>query len=1011
MNHRRLRVLFAVFFVSGFCGLIYESIWSHYLKLLLGHAAYAQAVVLVVFIGGMALGAWLTGRWSERLRNPILMYAAVEVLVAVVAYGFHLVFVDASNWALEWLLPTMCQAEGLCWASWALAAVLILPPSILLGTTFPLMSAGVLRLGVAPGRGLALLYFLNSAGAALGVLASGFWLIPQFGLPGALLVAGSLNVLVALAAYLTMRWGKVSAGTAAPADPVAQAQGAGVPLFLLVAGLTGLSSFIYEVAWIRMLTQVLGAATHSFELMLASFILGLALGGFWVRNYIDRLDRPERLLAWVQVVMGVMAVATLPLYLGGFDAMAFALRGLARTNEGYSLFTVVSAGLAMAVMLPATICAGMTLPIITAVLLRRGHGERQIGQVYSANTLGAILGVLLSVYLLMPVLGLKWTLAVGALIDIMLGLLLLARFRLGTTRPAWALGGALASLVAALAIPALTPFTATHLASGVFRTGMARLDADQTVILHRDGRTATVTVLERKDGLRSLMTNGKSDGSSYPASAGKISLDDPTVVLLGSLGPMHHARARRAGIIGMGTGITTATLLNSSRIETVETIEIEPLMVEAAQLFRPRNAAAFDDPRSRIVIDDARAHFARSSLPYDLIVSEPSNPWVSGVAGLFTGEFYQLMASKLAPGGHFVQWLHLYEASPQMVGSIIQAFGMYFPEFRVYATNVADIVLVGRADGHPVELQASAFDHSGLRAELIRIGIYSAATLAAHEVGTGNLIKLLFAGQGVPANSDYFPHVDNRAARDRFTKASARVLQEMYRSPVPLLEIGRPTPAYLDDVQDANEVMPPRLHALTRARHGLKYLRGEPLSPGQLAAMGPQIKDYEITRAWLFGCQPAADPELWDSVLAVAGEVNPGVSAQRAGRLWRDALSGRCRARLSKTQVLWLELILAVANRDAPAIRQASDPLLAQNAAKSLRQLEYLVLAAVGSRIALGQQKEAHAIFTQEGLRIPGTHTELPWFRYLAMVLVAQRTPAKPAAASTAPASAPAEGR
>jgi spermidine synthase len=208
-GHRRVVALYSIFFVSGFCGLIYESIWSHYLKLLLGHAAYAQAVVLVVFVGGLALGAWLTGRFSERLKHPIMLYAAVEAAVAAIAFSFQRVFENASAWATSTFLPAMCGEPGACVASWLLAAALILPASVLLGTTFPLMSAGVIRMGVRPGRGLSLLYFLNSAGAALGVLGAGFVLIPALGLPGTMLLAGSMNLVVALAAFATWRVGAV----------------------------------------------------------------------------------------------------------------------------------------------------------------------------------------------------------------------------------------------------------------------------------------------------------------------------------------------------------------------------------------------------------------------------------------------------------------------------------------------------------------------------------------------------------------------------------------------------------------------------------------------------------------------------------------------------------------------------------------------------------------------------------------------------------------------------------
>ena len=301
--------LCGIFFVSGFCGLIYESIWSHYLKLLLGHAAYAQAVVLVVFVGGLAAGAWMAGLVAHRIRRPVLWYAVVEAAVAAMAFGFHGVFELVSAWAADSFLPALCAQGGSCSAVWLLAAALILPPSILLGTTFPLMSTGVLRFGAAPGAGLSTLYFLNSAGAALGVLASGFLLIPALGLPGTILLAGGFNALVAVCAYLVVRTGGTDRlGGGGPAQPARTGSAAELRLLLAVAALTGLSSFIYEVVWIRMLTLVFGAATHAFELMLAPFILGLALGALWIRKRIDGSRDALFLLARIQIAMGLMGV-------------------------------------------------------------------------------------------------------------------------------------------------------------------------------------------------------------------------------------------------------------------------------------------------------------------------------------------------------------------------------------------------------------------------------------------------------------------------------------------------------------------------------------------------------------------------------------------------------------------------------------------------------------------------------------------------------------------------------
>src|SRR4051812_1411305 len=250
--------LYLLFTASGFAGLIYESIWTSYLKLFLGHAAYAQSLVLVVFMGGMAAGAAWCGKRSAGMANPLMAYAAVEALVGVAALVFHALFAASTDWSYESLLPMLGNEWLVLGAKLGLSCLLILPQSVLLGATFPLMSASLVR--AAPrsaGESLAMLYFTNSLGAAAGVLTSGFVLVGAFGLPGTLRVAGEINLAIALVVALMAR---PLHYRPLPAHSAAQR---GVPLVLAVAFFTGLASFVYEVSWIRMLSLVLGASTHS----------------------------------------------------------------------------------------------------------------------------------------------------------------------------------------------------------------------------------------------------------------------------------------------------------------------------------------------------------------------------------------------------------------------------------------------------------------------------------------------------------------------------------------------------------------------------------------------------------------------------------------------------------------------------------------------------------------------------------------------------------------------------
>ncbi|MGW8267594.1 MAG: spermidine synthase, partial [Longimicrobiales bacterium] len=489
-------------------------------------------------------------------------------------------------------------------------------------------------------------------------------------------------------------------------------------LLLAVSFGTAVASFTYEIAWIRMLSLVLGAATHSFELMLSAFILGLALGAFWMRGRADHLSDPVRTLGWIQWIMGGAALATLPLYVASFGWTAELLTAVNRTPSGYTLFNLARYGMALAVMLPATFCAGTTLPLITRVLLSSGAGERAVGWVYGANTLGSVLAVSLASLALLPLIGLKPLLVVGGGADMALGVLLLTLSgrRSGTgTRgleegedpegSPWNLPGrglGLASAVGASALVLGTllgfPLDRALLSSGVYRTG--RLAGPDTEILfYEDGRTATVTADRKPPGVLTLSTNGKPDATLSERWLGPpggdplpLAVDEPTQILTPLVTLAHNPAARRALVIGQGSGLSSQMLLGSPNLESMVTVEIEPQMLEGSRVFLPATEKVFLDPRSTFVVDDAKSLLAQGGEPLDLILSEPSNPWVSGVSSLFTTEFYARVRERLAPGGVFGQWVHLYEISDDLVLSILAAVHQTFPSYQIFLVHAADMV-------------------------------------------------------------------------------------------------------------------------------------------------------------------------------------------------------------------------------------------------------------------------------------------------------------------------------
>ena len=961
---------YVLFTASGFAGLIYESVWTHYLKLFLGHAAYAQSLVLAVFMGGMAAGAAYCGRRSGRIANPLAAYAIVEAAVGLAALAFHTVFAGVTDWSYEVLLPRLGNESLALGAKLVVSCLLILPQSVLLGMTFPLMSAGLVRAQrSAAGESVAMLYFTNSLGAAAGVLVSGFVLIAWVGLPGTLRTAGVLNLLIAAVVWFLARPARH-----APISPEGDPRSSGVPILLGIAFFTGLASFIYEIAWIRMLSLVLGASTHSFELMLATFIFGLALGGLAVRRRTDAAAEPVALLAWVQIAMGLAALATLPVYDLTFGLMEGLLKGLARTETGYLLFNISGAAIAAMVMLPATFCAGMTLPLITAALLRRGAGEAAIGQVYAANTLGAIAGVLLAVHAGLPLLGLKGTLIAGALVDVVLGLVLLQFLNRSVVYAAAACGAIF------LAVAIGIELDVHKMTAGVFRHGELQTSRDATILFNKDGKTATVHLVKYSDAT-SLRTNGKSDGSINMNPSGERGSDEITMVLTAALPLALKPDTRTAAVIGIGTGLTTHTLLQSLDIERVETVEIESAMAEASRGFMPRNSGAYADPRGRILIDDAKSYFSTHNRTYDLIISEPSNPWVSGVSSLFTREFYRRIRKHLNDGGLLVQWIQLYEMDASLVATVLGALGAEFPHYAVFAPSDSDLLIMASDAPVPLQPQARVFEHPGVAKELWTVHVLTAGDLDARYLGSRATLEPLFASYGTPANSDYAPVLDLNAARHRFMEKSATDLVGLLNADLPLLEL-------IERDRSRRAVNPlfrgayafERVENTRLAWYARDFLL-RPRTPVPESVPRELQKDLELVKLRLIECREPRELDVWlHSALRVAKAVNPYLAPDDLAPIWARIMGSACYAGLEDFQRRWLALFQAVGARNAPRMAELAAPLVAGEQPLIADAREYLLLAAMAGYVASGDKAKALDLWKAYG---SGTRATRPAFRLL----------------------------
>lgn len=961
MNSRAF--FYLIFALSGFSGLIYESIWSHYLKLFLGHAAYAQTLVLAIFMGGLAIGSWICSRYSGRWHNLLLGYAMAEGIVGLIALLFHPLFDGFMQYSFNTIMPAIGHSYAINLYKWSASALIILPQSILLGMTFPLMSAALIRrFPGQTGGTLAMLYFTNSMGAVFGVLVSGFILIAAVGLPGTMQTAGLINILLAITvAYLAKQYAE-PAPAYADTEATATDKDNWFLFLLIVAAGTGMASFIYEIAWIRMLSLVLGSSTHSFELMLSAFILGLALGGLWIKRRIDKLENITLYLAKIQIVMGMLAIITLFMYDQSFQLMNWLMDTLQRNETGYLFFNITSHSIAMMIMVPTTFCAGMTLPLITFALIKKGHGERAIGLVYATNTAGAIIGIFFAIHLGLPLLGIKGLLGSGAIIDITLGLSIWWFYKLRQNQAVPVTQTAVTIIVAVLFFM-LFDLNYFAMASGVYRQGVIMDENDITLLYNRDGKAATVALTKTPDDVVGIRTNGKVDASIYQGPEPITTGDEATMVLAAAAPLALHPQARSIANIGMGSGLTTHALLSSDTIETVDTIEIEQFMVEAAQIFRPRVELAYSDPRSHIYIDDAKTFFSSRQAKYDIIISEPSNPWVSGTSSLFTEEFYQLIVNHLATDGILVQWLQLYEINMELVASVMKALDPYFQDYIILAPNDTDILILARQDGLLPKPGDSIFKQANMRRELEKVHIYSLSDLQLRIIGNKRSLQPLFNSANSPANSDYRPFLDLNAVRTRFLNLNAKGLISLRQEIAPALSV-------LGDQQlSINRISSSVPYLSVSSRAYQAQLLREVLLRRPASQLNRQVQAYtQLALPLLHECGVPQAFSSWLDILfnTLAIPVLPFIEDVEIQDLLEDAWRRKC-SEHSSLHKNWLALFWAVSRHDASTMAKTAQTLLADDEQYQAVQYRYLVVSALSGSLAGNDKTEIKQVWQKYG--------------------------------------------
>lgn len=795
-------------FLSGGTALVYELVWSKYLGNVLGNSGQAHAVVLATFMGGLALGASVFGRTADRVKSPLALYGVLELGVALYALVF----------------PYVLDALGAMWLSVApgvpdgwrvgprllVAALSLVVPTLLMGGTLPALVRHFADSLSGVQRELARLYAVNSLGAALGVFIAGTRLVPVLGLSASAKVAAGLNVVLAVAALLLARRHPpaLAPGASAPvADETANVAYPRVAVRAALVGvlLSGFTAMLYQVTWIRLLSIVLGASTYAFTLILTAFILGIGLGSFWLMTRAQKTD-PLRLFGRMQVALVASLCVALPLYVRLPHLFRTAQWMMTRSVETWPLFQWLTFGFCCLVLLVPTFFMGAAFPAAARVATAKvSEVGRELGSVYLWNTVGTITGSALGGLVLMPWWGMEGNFVAGVVANLVAAAL---AFHAVPGRPAsptralWPVGA-----VALLAVVVLGGMSGWSLRlSGIasirshqkppesYAKLVEETERDIRPVFYRDDTFATVMVADYPAaGLRFMKLNGKIDASNGS--------DVETQVVAGHLGALLHPREpKNVLLVGAGAAITAGSVL-AHPVERLDMVEIAPAVIDAARLFKDDNRNAVDDPRTHVHVDDAKTFMALAQRKYDLVVSVPSNPWVAGVSGLFTRDFFQAVERHLTDDGVLVQWIHTYESNDELIRLVVRTLRDTFPHATTWL-GPHDLVLVASRKPLTVDARrlAERMAAPDVKADLERVGLTDVFALLSKQVHSEDG-QIAFAGPG-PINTDdqnlleyaspiafFVANLDVRVKDERRSpEGSSRLFLEEY------LKEHRPTP-------------------------------------------------------------------------------------------------------------------------------------------------------------------------------------------------------------------------
>ena len=752
----------AVFLFSGMCALFYQVVWVRMLSLVLGNTHHAVATVLTIFMLGLAVGSYVAGKCLKKIKNFAFAYGFIEILLGLYAliFPFVLKLIESVYWGVFPLIYDYYFFD--IFVKFMFSFVALIVPTVLMGATLPIFIQYV----EAENRNLAnkvgLLYGINTSGASLGAFVSSFWIIPYYGLRIATIIAAVVNILVGVLCIVFLESRNGVSVNANDSKKVKNGRGESlvdalsVSLLLVVLFVTGAAGMLLENGWSHALVLVFGTSVYAFATMLTTYLAGLAMGCVVASRFLPHI-RTVKILSILLLINGIAVIVTTPIigYLPGWFVSVF---GDIQTKWSVVIYKEFLA--CAALMIIPTFLNGAIFPIcLHFIVLNNERSMVMTGSntafVYVWNTTGSIFGALLAGFVLIPVFGSEFCLLFAGVVIFYTGIFLYISNFNKRAKYISAISAVLFSLSvlfcgstwdAAIMNSGVYVYSKSFEDAGALRKQMKNFD----LLYYKEG-AVSVAVLEGAKGHRFLRVNGKTDGSSEG--------DNVTQMLLGYLPSLYASNMDAALVVGFGTGITSGSVLDLP-VKSLETIEISPEVLGAAPYFEALNSRVFSDSRSVILELDGRTWLSSIPKKYDMIISEPSNPWQTGNANLFTVEFFYRASMRLNQGGVLCQWLPYYNMDSSHFRLIIKSLKSVFPYVNLWMSGT-DTFLISSMEPLNIQIERvnALFENAESRKKLQDMSIYDKSTLLGFYYLDSEALDVMVSNTS-SLNTDNFPIVE-----------------------------------------------------------------------------------------------------------------------------------------------------------------------------------------------------------------------------------------------------------